>query len=61
MNKLINLYTQYTGSQVDDVQELLPLSGSNRRYFRLTGKKNLIGVSGTSEEENNSFIYIANH
>ena len=53
-------YTHYTGFQAEDVLEL-PASGSNRRYFRLTGKKNLIGVIGMSAEENNAFIYIAGH
>ena len=61
MDELKKLYTQYTGFQADDVQELLSLSGSNRRYFRLTGEKNLIGVIGTSRDENKAFIYIAGH
>ena len=61
MNELKKLYALYTGSQANEVQELLPLSGSNRRYFRLMGEKSLIGVCGTSEDENNAFIYIANH
>ena len=61
MDELRKLYAYYTGYQADDIQELLPLSGSNRRYFRLIGVKNLIGVIGTSEEENNVFIYMAGH
>jgi len=61
MDELKNLYIQYTGSQADDIQELLPLSGSNRRYFRLKGGKNLIGVIGTSEHENKAFIYLSAH
>ena len=38
-------------------------SGSNRRYFRLTGidGHTLIGVIGTSKEENHAFIYLAQH
>ena len=61
MDELKKLYTQHTGFQADDVQELITLSGSNRRYFRLTGEKNLIGVIGTSVDENKAFIYIAGH
>lgn len=41
--------------------EELPSSGSNRRYFRLTGTPTLIGVSGTSLEENQAFLYMADH
>ena len=61
MDELKKLYAHYTGFQADEVRELPPLSGSNRRYFRFFGKKNLIGVSGTSEDENNAFIYMAGH
>jgi ATP:cob(I)alamin adenosyltransferase len=32
-----------------------------RRYFRLTGTPTLIGVSGTSLEENQAFLYMADH
>ncbi|MDR2119616.1 MAG: phosphotransferase [Tannerella sp.] len=54
------LYAGYAGSPAETVTEL-PSSGSNRRYFRLTGKRSLIGVYGTSVRENNAFIYIASH
>ena len=42
----------------------LPSSGSNRRYFRLSGKNgtdSIIGVIGTSDDENKAFIYMARH
>lgn len=42
----------------------LPSSGSNRRYFRLSGAEegdSLIGVVGTSKEENSAFIYMSRH
>lgn len=55
-----NLYRTYTGHEAEEVTEL-PSSGSNRRYFRLHGPQTLIGVSGTSIEENRAFIYMANH
>ena len=55
-----NLYRTYTGHEAEEVTEL-PSSGSNRRYFRLHGPQTLIGVSGTSLEENRAFIYMADH
>lgn len=58
--ELERLYHLYTGTKAAEVTEL-PASGSNRRYFRLSGPKNLIGVSGSSIEENSTFIYMANH
>ncbi|MDR1202573.1 MAG: phosphotransferase [Tannerellaceae bacterium] len=60
IDELHKIYYSYTGSQAKEINEL-PSSGSNRRYFRITGNKTLIGVSGTSQEENNAFIYMANH
>lgn len=56
--ELKRLYYGYTGSQAEDITEL-PSSGSNRRYFRISGPKTLIGVSGSSQEENKAFIYMA--
>ncbi len=58
--ELNKLYLSYTGISADAITEL-PSSGSNRRYFRLVGEKTLIGVSGTSIEENNAFIYMSSH
>lgn len=60
IDELKELYLSYTGSNVGDIVEL-PSSGSNRRYFRLYGKPVLIGVSGTSREENIAFLYMAKH
>ncbi len=60
IDELKTLYYSFTGSQADDITEL-PSSGSNRRYFRLTGVKDLIGVCGTSKEENDTFIYLSAH
>ena len=57
---LKELYKEYTGTEADSVVEL-PASGSNRRYFRLTGSKSLIGAVGTCREENDAFIYMAEH
>jgi aminoglycoside/choline kinase family phosphotransferase len=58
--ELKKLYRSYTGTEATAVAEL-PSSGSNRRYFRLEGAQSIIGVSGTSIDENNAFIYMAQH
>ena len=58
--ELKKLYCTYTGHEPKAIEEL-PSSGSNRRYFRLTGTPTLIGVSGTSLEENQAFLYMADH
>lgn len=57
---LETLYTDYVGSAPASIEEL-PSSGSNRRYFRLTGAQPLIGVLGTCSEENDAFIYMSEH
>ncbi|MDE6240160.1 MAG: phosphotransferase [Muribaculaceae bacterium] len=57
---LEDLYIKYVGSQPTSIDEL-PSSGSNRRYFRLHGEQDLIGVIGTCTEENDAFIYMSDH
>ncbi|MDR0536440.1 MAG: phosphotransferase [Tannerellaceae bacterium] len=58
---LSNLYRLHTSTNADNVKEL-PFSGSNRRYFRIMGAGgSLIGVNGTSADENKAFIYLARH
>jgi len=57
---LQKLYQRYIGVQAEEIIEM-PASGSNRRYFRLTGVQSLIGVYGTSVEENEAFLYMAEH
>ena len=55
------LFESYTGQQLGQVQEL-PTSGSHRRYFRLSGGNvTLIGVIGTSVEENRAFVTLSKH
>ncbi len=54
------LYQSHTGHAPASV-DALPGAGSNRRYFRLKGNPQLIGVSGTSFAENHAFIYISRH
>lgn len=61
MKQIESLYKTYTGSLPESVTEL-PSSGSNRRYFRLTGKDgSLIGTKGSCIDENKAFLAIADH
>ncbi len=61
MGKLEKLFEELTEEKPLSVEEL-SASGSNRKYFRLTGKnKSFIGVEGTSVEENRAFIEMAKH
>ncbi len=57
---LKDLYQSCIGQPPESIAEL-PSSGSNRRYFRLTGARTLIGVSGAAPEENKAFIYMSAH
>ena len=55
------LFEQYTGQKVRIFEEL-PSSGSNRRYFRITGDDiTLICARGTSIPENIAFWKMACH
>jgi len=61
MTELETLFQQYTHEKLLHQIEL-SASGSNRKYFRLTGEKStLIGVEGTSVEENRAFIAMSKH
>ena len=46
IQKLSQLYKQVTGEDPVSVVEM-PSSGSNRRYFRLSGVQSLVGAVGT--------------
>ena len=60
-NAIEKLFLDYTGEAPLKIEEL-PSSGSNRRYFRLTGsKETLIAAKGTSIPENKAFWTIARH
>lgn len=61
MEELIKLFEDYTGARSEQIEELTS-SGSNRRYYRIkSGAVSLIGVIGTSKEENHAFITLARH
>jgi aminoglycoside/choline kinase family phosphotransferase len=61
MTELKYLFQKHTGKQAESITEL-PSSGSNRRYFRLQNAAiSLIGVMGTSKEENSAFYEMAMH
>ena len=58
---LKELFESYTGQKLSEKSELTT-SGSNRRYYRLKGGNiSVIGVLGTSFEENRAFIALSKH
>jgi len=61
MSSLAELFEKQTGIKPDSEVQLT-VSGSNRKYYRLKNKNtSLIGVIGTSVEENRAFIAMAKH
>ena len=61
MEELKQLFQRYTGNCPETITPLSG-SGSNRRYFRLSNPEiSLIGVEGTSVEENKAFITLSEH
>ena len=62
MQKLLELYQQWKGSEPANVQQI-PGGGSNRTYYRLTDHdgQTVIGVIGTSRDEDHAFIYLTEH
>lgn len=62
MEQLLELYKQWSGHEPKDV-ERLPGAGSNRTYFRFWDDNggHVIGVIGTSQDEDKAFIYLAQH
>ena len=60
---LSELFTRATGKPIGE-QVALTASGSNRRYYRLYSDDrqiSLIGVEGTSRDENHAFLTMAAH
>ena len=61
MKELEQLFEEYTRQKPDSIYEL-PSSGSNRRYFRISGSGiSLIGAKGLDVDENIAFMEIAKH
>ena len=62
MQKLLDLYKQWSGSAPSGVEQL-DAAGSNRRYYRMWGADggSVIGVIGTSRDEDHAFIYLSGH
>ena len=56
-----DLYTSWSGQPCDQV-EVLPQSGSDRRYFRIhAANRTFIATHGTNIPENETFIYFTQH
>ncbi|MDD7318100.1 MAG: RNase adapter RapZ [Prevotella sp.] len=62
MERLIELYRHYKGEEPAATEQMAG-AGSNRSYFRITAKdgSTLVGVIGTSREENHAFVYLSRH
>ncbi|MDE7456473.1 MAG: phosphotransferase [Prevotella sp.] len=62
MQKLLELYEQWSGAAPQDV-ERLAAAGSNREYYRLTDSQgqSVVGCIGTSRDENHAFVYLCQH
>ncbi len=63
MEQLIQLYKQYFGAEPAEIK-LLNGAGSNRKYYRMfpadKSQETVVGVIGTSVEENKAFCSLAN-
>jgi len=62
MKQLIELYKSWNGKEAAQITKL-PGAGSNREYYRIIndGGQSVIGVIGTSRDEDHAFIYLARH
>ena len=56
------MYRTWKGAEAVNVEKLAG-AGSNREYYRLTDDAGsaVIGVIGTSRDENHAFVYLAKH
>ena len=58
---IATLYKEWKGKEASSI-ELLPQSGSERRYFRINGStESVIGTYGANIHENKTFIYFSKH
>ena len=62
MHQLLKLYKQWSGQEPVQTEQL-PVAGSNRVYYRLTAPDGttVVGVIGTSRDENHAFVYLCRH
>ena len=62
MHQLLQLYKQWSGEEPAKYEQL-PVAGSNRIYYRLTAHdgSTVVGVIGTSRDENHAFVYLCRH
>lgn len=61
IESISSLYKQWKGTDAVSI-DLLPQSGSERRYFRLhSNSKSVIGTYGANIKENETFIYFSDH
>ena len=62
INAVSELYNSWAGRDPNQV-DILPQSGSDRRYFRLTGEggHTVIATCGINVQENDTFMYFARH
>jgi aminoglycoside/choline kinase family phosphotransferase len=61
IDSIRSLYKKWKGRDADSL-DVLPPSGSERRYFRLHGKDgSVIGTYGANIKENEAFIYFSKH
>lgn len=58
MEKLKELYIKVYGQEAQSVVRLTG-DGSNRVYYRITGRETVIGAVGTSVEENRAFVALS--
>ena len=59
IDSIKNLYIQWKGTEPVSV-DVLPISGSERRYFRIhSNNGSVIGTYGANVKENESFIYFS--
>lgn len=57
--KIASLYKEWKGKEASYI-ELLPQSGSERRYFRIRGEyESVIGTYGANVQENQTFFYFS--
>ncbi|MCR4582502.1 MAG: phosphotransferase [Prevotella sp.] len=62
MQKLVELYKQWSGAEPQDMIRLAG-AGSNREYYRMTDSQghSVVGCIGTSRDENHAFVYLCKH